>query len=92
MNLRAGMEVTVSSAEHGPVAATVEEVTQPHKLPDLPGLPAETARNVLAEWEIRTIALISYSYFDQPRIFAALQTKNGRWYDLQRNHLTIVNL
>ena len=83
--LHSGQAVRISGA-----AGTVLETTTPPKLPFIRGAPAvELVREILAEWDVRQIALLRYfAHNAQPVAFLALATTKG-WRDLRGRRLTI---
>ena len=87
--LRAGQRVRITGAA-GSVDGAVLETATPPALPRIPGAPAvELVREILAEWDVRQMALLTYYAGDgQAVMFVALCTSHG-WRDLKGHRLTI---
>ena len=89
MEITPGMRLLIEAPGRGACYGRVEQLTTPAALPDLPDLPAEAARAVLAEWHVQRVALISYHAAPGAEFaFTALQIA-GHWFDLQRQPLTL---
>ena len=88
--LHSGQPVRIQSGAAGAVAAHVVETATPPELPDLRGAPpARLVREILAEWDVRQIAMLGYTNAaGQPVAFLALATSHG-WRDLRGRRLTI---
>ena len=83
------------SGPPGEVLAEIEEMHAPENLPDIPELGlglCSDARAMLHEDGFTHAALISYLMGSRRVVFAALQDRDGCWWDLKRQPLTITEL
>jgi hypothetical protein len=85
--IEAGQRVTITAAV-GTCTGWVEALTTPPELPDIPGIEAAQAREILGEWNVSHVAIISYNDGRRDLTFCALRT-GDRWYDLRRQRLEI---
>ena len=86
-------QIVILSRDDGSdtVLAKIEDVRGPDDLPSLPGFVGmeEQAAEILKEWQIDQIALISYWHESGKSVaFHALHAPDG-WYDLRRQKLTV---
>jgi len=89
--LRAGQRVRITGAA-GTVNGSVLETATPPQLPNIDGAPAvELVREILAECEIRQLAMITYTHNGRPVMFLALSTSRHGWRDLRGRRLTITS-
>lgn len=94
--LAPGDRVCISNPERGSVEGKVLHAVRPNALPALAEewgeLRTETVRQILREWTVSQIVLITYRFGHGRRArdvcFFALHTEAG-WYDLKRQALTI---
>lgn len=86
--LQAGQRVRITGAA-GSVDGKVLETATPRELPDIPEAPAAAlVREILAEWDVHQVALLSYVTHRQTVMFLALTTSHG-WRDLTGRPLII---
>lgn len=85
--IHTGQRVTITAA-HGSAQGRIEALNTPAQLPDIPGIEAAPAREILREWNVSHVAVIKYHDGYQNLLFVALRTR-GRWYDLHKQRLTI---
>jgi hypothetical protein len=71
------------------VFGRIEEIRTPAELPTLPGMSADEAREILAEWGVSRMAWITYHASpEQQYMFVALEI-DGKWFDLHRQELEL---
>lgn len=88
--LAKGQRIKVSNARRGAVDAEVLHVETPENLPAIDGLPEVTrVREILAERNVRQLALIEHQHSGKAVAFIAFGDGQGNWWDLQQQQLTI---
>jgi hypothetical protein len=85
---RPNQRIRISGAA-GEVFGRIEEIRTPAELPALPGMSADEAREILAEWGVSRMAWITYHASpEQQYMFVALEI-DGKWFDLHRQELEL---
>ena len=85
--MNTGARVIITAAA-GTDLGTVEQIHRAADIPDMPDLPMDYIRALLADLQCTRVAWISHGHGSQKLLFAALETPTG-WHDLQGNPLGI---
>jgi hypothetical protein len=87
--LRAGQKVLIHGESSWGVGL-IEDIHARDQLPPLPGLDVAAVREILAEWGMERVAIISHqNRAGRPVMFAAMETTDGVWRDLNGQLLLI---